>query len=193
MSTVHWRPLQRSDIARLPEIDRSETVEQRYEVRDGHLVLLDHHEEIPRWSQAYYDARLPRLYASFDHDGCGWSVLERDPSSEDDPDLDGGGDADRLVAISVLDGRWMGAGLDMLDLTFIHVTRELRGSGIGGPLFDRTATLARERGAARMYVSASSSRSTVDFYLRRGMRLAQPPDPALAALEPADIHLELEL
>jgi hypothetical protein len=44
-----------------------------------------------------------------------------------------------------------------------------------------------------MYVSASSSRSTVDFYLRRGMRLAQPPDPALAALEPADIHLELEL
>jgi GNAT superfamily N-acetyltransferase len=93
----------------------------------------------------------------------------------------------------VLDGRWIGAHRAMLDLTFIHVTRELRGSGLGGELFDRSVALARERGAERMYISASDSRATVDFYLRRGMRLASPPDPRLHEIGPRDIHLELVL
>ena len=97
------------------------------------------------------------------------------------------------MAIAVLDGRWMGADLDTVDLTFIHVSRELRGSGVGGELFDRTVARARERGAKRVYVSSSDSRNTVDFYTRRGLRLAEPPDPGLLALEPADIHLVLEL
>lgn len=121
--------------------------------------------------------RLPRLYASFDHEGCGWSVFADD----------------RLAAISVIDGRWIGADLEMLDLTFIHVTRELRGTGVGGKLFDRSVELARARGAKRMYISASDSRATVDFYLRRGMRLAAPPDPRLHEIGPTDIHLELDL
>jgi GNAT superfamily N-acetyltransferase len=216
MSPLYWRPLQRSDIARLPEIDRSETVEQRYEVRHGQLVLLDHHEEIPRWTQPYYDARLPRLYASLDHNGAGWSVFQRIPTPEGSaaseatthpapettsrPASEASGhpardsaDTGPLVAIAVLDGRWLGPRRDTLDLTFIHVTRPLRGSGIGRPLFDRTVALARQRGARRLYVSASSSRHTVDFYRRRGMRLASPPDPTLLTLEPTDIHLELLL
>lgn len=182
-SDLVWRPLSRADIARLPEIDRSEVSEQRYEVRDGDLVLVDEHVERSRWTQAYYDARLPRLYASVDADGFGWTVLA--PSE--------GGESDRLVAISVVDGRWMGAGLDMLDLTFIHVTRGLRGTGVGGELFDRSVELVRGRGAKRMYVSASDSRATVEFYLRRGMTLSTAPDPALYEIGPEDIHLELEL
>jgi GNAT superfamily N-acetyltransferase len=181
-SDLVWRPLLRADVERLPEIDRSEVSEQRYEVRDGGLVVVDEHVERTRWTQAYYDVRLPRLYASVDADGVGWSVLAPSASG-----------CDRLVAISVIDGRRMGAGLDMLDLTFIHVTRELRGSGVGGELFDRSVELVRERGAKRMYVSASDSRGTVDFYLRRGMTLAAPPDPRLHEIGPNDIHLELAL
>lgn len=87
----------------------------------------------------------------------------------------------------------MGADRAMLDLTFIHVTRELRGTGVGGELFDRSVALARERSAKRMYISASDSRATVDFYLRRGMYLASPPDPRLHEIGPHDIHLELGL
>jgi len=155
--------------------------EQHYVLRDGTLEIVDEHIERTRWTQTYYDARLPRLYASFDHEGCGWTVLTPTDSG------------DRMVAISVLDGRWIGAGLDMLDLTFIHVTRALRGRGLGGPLLDRSAELARARGAKRLYVSASNSRKTVDFYLRRGLQLAAAPDPALHAIGPTDIHLELLL
>jgi len=155
--------------------------EQSYELRAGALTLIDEHVERTRWTQAYYDVRLPRLYQSIDHDGRGWSVFAAERGAE------------RLVAISVLDGRWMGANLDMLDLTFIHVSRELRGSGVGGELFDHSAALARERGAKRMYVSASNSRKSVDFYTRRGFVLAAPPDPALHEIGPTDIHLELSL
>ena len=37
------------------------------------------------------------------------------------------------------------------------------------------------------------SNNTVDFYLRRGFRVAGEVDPDLFALEPEDIHLECEL
>jgi GNAT superfamily N-acetyltransferase len=178
VSDLHYRPMVRDDIARLPEIDRYEEADQLYAVRDGQLVVRDQQWTHPGWDQAYYDVRLPRLYASFDHDGAGWSV-----------EMDG-----RLAAITVLDGRWMDeANPETLDLTFIHVTRQLRANGVGREIYDRTAALARSRGARHLYVSASASRKTVDFYLRRGMYLAPTPDPTLFAMEPDNVHLLLDL
>ncbi|MDN7425526.1 hypothetical protein QZM72_04135 [Burkholderia sp. AU45388] len=50
--------------------------------------------------------------------------------------------------------------------------------------------LARAMGAARLYVSATPSRRTIDFYLRLGFTVNPSPDPELYALEPEDIHLE---
>ena len=173
----HYRPMVRDDIARLPEIDRSEEADQIYVVRNHQLVLLDEGFTHPGWDQDYYDVRLPRLYTSFDNDGAGWSVLQDD----------------RLVAISVLDGRWIGADRDTLDLTFFHVSRHLRGEGVGRRLWDLSLDLARSRGATNLYVSASDSRRTVDFYLARGMHIAPAPDPALFEVSPTDIPLEMPL
>ena len=173
----HCRPLERDDIARLPEIDRSEEADQLYVVRDHQLVLLDEGFTHPGWDQAYYDVRLPRLYTSYDHEGSGWSILTDD----------------RLVGISVLDGRWIGPARDTLDLTFFHVSRELRGQGVGRKLWDLSLNLARSRGAKHLYVSSSDSRNTVDFYLARGLTLAAPPDPALFEVAPTDIHLVMPL
>ena len=177
MTEPHYRPMIRDDIARLPEIDRSEVARQTYAVRDGRLALLDKGFTHPGWDQRDYDERLPAFHASLDNGAAGWSALMHD----------------RLVAIALLDGRWIGRGRDTLDLTFFHVTRQLRGQGVGSRLFDLSVDLARTRGAKRLYVSAADSRNTVDFYLNRGMRLATPPDPALHALEPTDIHLTLDL
>lgn len=174
---LHYRPMVRDDVARLPEIDRSEEADQTYVVRDHQLVLLDEGFTHPGWDQAYYDVRLPRLYISFDNEGSGWSVIE-----------DG-----RLVAIAVLDGRWIGPDHDTLDLTFFHVSRHLRGHGVGRQLWDRSLDLARSRAANHLYVSASDSKRTVDFYLTRGMHLAPAPDPALFKVGPTDIHLEMPL
>ena len=40
-----------------------------------------------------------------------------------------------------------------------------------------------------LYVSATPTENTVDFYLNRGCMLAPEPDTKLLAAEPEDIHL----
>jgi hypothetical protein len=47
--------------------------------------------------------------------------------------------------------------------------------------------------ARRLYISATPSENTVNFYLRQGCVLARQIDPELFELEPEDIHLEYDL
>jgi hypothetical protein len=56
-------------------------------------------------------------------------------------------------------------------------------------LFEAAVSLAREAGANALYVSATPTENTVDFYLGRGCVLALEPDASLLAAEPHDIHL----
>jgi hypothetical protein len=44
-----------------------------------------------------------------------------------------------------------------------------------------------------LYISATPSEHTIDFYLTLGCTLVDAPDPELFAREPEDIHLEYEL
>jgi predicted N-acetyltransferase YhbS len=81
----------------------------------------------------------------------------------------------------------------MLQLVFLHVSRDYRDQGLGRQLFMRAAAVARNQGARRMYVSATPSEHTIHFYLGLGCELSPAPDPALLALEPEDIHLEFAL
>jgi hypothetical protein len=55
------------------------------------------------------------------------------------------------------------------------------------------AVEAKQRGAKRMYISATPSEHTINFYLRLGCKVAPEPDPELFELEPEDIHLEYDL
>ena len=102
-------------------------------------------------------------------------------------------EGDALIAAVVLDNRPMGKSGDQLQLEFLHVSQPCRGLGLGQELFARAAGVARERGAKRLYVSATESEHTVHFYQRMGCTLAAEPDPDLFALEPKDIHLECDL
>lgn len=97
-------------------------------------------------------------------------------------------DGDRLVGVAVLDTVPLGAQRDQLQLTFLHVSHDYRGQGLGARLFEEMRTLARARGARYLYVSATPSENTVRFYQRRGCIVAPEPDPELLALEPEDIH-----
>lgn len=79
--------------------------------------------------------------------------------------------------------------LRMRQLTFLHVSHASRGLGLGGRLFALACEHGRQTGADALYISATESRNTVDFYLRQGCRLLQQPDPELFAQESHDIHL----
>ena len=51
-----------------------------------------------------------------------------------------------------------------LDLTSIHVSEDMRGTGIGRELFLSAKKWAKGKGAAKLYISAHSSVETQAFY-----------------------------
>ena len=100
-------------------------------------------------------------------------------------------DGGRLVGVAVLESKLIGKSEDQLQLKFLRVSRAYRKQGLGAKLFELAQVTAREGGARRLYISATPSENTVNFYLRLGCTLAREPDPELFELEPEDIHLEL--
>ncbi len=102
-------------------------------------------------------------------------------------------DGPTMVGVVILDSKFIGVRNDQLQLEFLHVSASHRNTGLGRRLFELAKAVARERGAQRLYISATPSRNTIDFYLRLGCTLAAEPDPVLLAREPEDIHLECEV
>ena len=59
--------------------------------------------------------------------------------------------------------------------------------------FDLARIEAIQRGAKGLYISATPSEHTIDFYLRLGCNVTPEPHVELFELEPEDIHLEYVL
>lgn len=167
------RRLTRDEVELLWTVDRSEVHEDVYEVRAGALVRVPRHLEIAGWPRATVEKETPVLYDCFDRGGTFLGMF----------------DGDRVVGVAILESARVGRGADQLPLAYLYVSRADRRRGIGSQLFDAAVTLAREAGASALYVSATPTENTVDFYLRRGCLLATHPDPGLLAAEPEDIHL----
>jgi GNAT superfamily N-acetyltransferase len=168
-----------SELARIDEIDRSEHVAQEYGYRGGSLERRNVDIAVPTWSR------------SGDHEH---SVRGRVDAWQ--PILDRGGtlvgafDADALAGFAIYRPR-LAEG--MANLSALYVSRSYRRKGIGSLLAEEVARLARADGARRLYVSATPSGPTIEFYRRHGFEPTDEPNQALLALEPDDIHMILEL
>lgn len=171
------RELQRDEIRLIWSIDRSEVIDRIYYIRDGKLTLEPEHYDLSGWPPGEDERYTPILEDCFDRGGWFFGYWH----------------GERLCAVVVLENRWIGEPKDMLQLKFLHVDRSERGSGLGRTLFEDARRRALQMGARRLYVSATPSENTVNFYLHRGCRLAARPDAALFALEPEDIHLECQI
>jgi GNAT superfamily N-acetyltransferase len=159
------------------EIDRREYIPNIYRLRDGVLELEAHNFDVPGWPPGEQQTYLPRLLAALDRGGFAWAAF----------------DGDVIAGGAVLDARFFGSRKDTLQLEWLHVGRDFRKHGVGATLFEKAASAARGLGAAKMYITATPSENTVNFYMRRGCVLATEIDPDLFALEPEDIHLEYVL
>lgn len=171
------RQLARTDIPDIWHIDRSELVEAVYLIVDGRLVLKPERHEPHGWPAGVPEQATAALESCLDRGG--W--------------LGGLYHGDVLVGVVALDSRFIGQTGDMLQMSFLHVGRPYRDRGLGRQLFLAAAEQARSRGARRMYVSATPSEHTVNFYLGLGCVVAAAPNPDLFDLEPEDIHLEYAL
>jgi GNAT superfamily N-acetyltransferase len=177
MTDLVRRRLHREEIGLLWTIDRRELVERIYDLRHGTLVLRPDFFDIPGWPAGEPEKAMPWLEASFDRGGVFIGVF----------------DGPRLVGAAVIDTRRLGPAGDLVQLSFLHVGRDHRRLGLGTELFEAAHEVAAALGAAGLYVSATPSENTIDFYRRRGCQVTPLPDPELLALEPEDIHLECRL
>ena len=87
----------------------------------------------------------------------------------------------------------LGTRSQYLELSCLHVSRELRGSGIGKKLFAIAAQWAREQGGEKLYISSHSAAETQAFYRSLGCRDALEPSRAHVEKEPYDCQLEYVL
>lgn len=167
------RPLAEGELTRIWGIDRAEVSTHTYIVQERVLRSIPELVEVHGWPREQVATDTLLLAACFERGGAFIGAFE----------------GEALVGVAVVDSVWLGPTRDRLQLKYLYVDRRVRGSGVGGALFRQAQSVARARGARELYISATPTARTVDFYLSRGSRLAEPPDPALFALEPDDIHL----
>jgi len=168
------RPLQRDELLEIWTIDRAELVECVYYLEDGRLVPKPETYDMPGWPRGEAEHYAPVLQDCFDRGGTFLGAF------------DGGS----LVGAAVLENCFIGMAGDQLQLKFLHVSRAYRGQRLGRILFEKMVERARRLGAGKLYISATPSENTIDFYHHLGCRLAAEIDADLLALEPDDIHLE---
>ncbi|HXJ35266.1 MAG TPA: GNAT family N-acetyltransferase [Candidatus Eisenbacteria bacterium] len=162
------------ELARIGEIDRSERITQQYRQRGQILELIEADIDAPRWGQPGE--------VTIEHRIEQWTRL-----------VSAGGvpigafDGDNLIGFAV----YVRATPETpAHLAVLHVTKPWRRHGIGRELTNEVVRLARTDGARRLYVSATPTRGTVDFYMSQGFKPLATPNERLFALEPDDIHLE---
>jgi predicted N-acetyltransferase YhbS len=170
---IAGRTLLRHEIPSVWQIDRTEIVEVVYHLEDGRLVTHPQFFDVRGWPPGEAEKYTPILEDCFDRNGWLYALFD-----------DG-----QIIGAVVLDSRRLGSRGDQLQLKFLHVSHAYRRRGLGRKLFELAASEAAHRGATRLYISATPSKNTIDFYVSFGASPTKELDPELFALEPDDIHL----
>jgi GNAT superfamily N-acetyltransferase len=168
-----------SELERIGEIDRSEHITRQYTYRRGALETHDVDIRSPSWSRT----------GDHEHSVRG-KIAEWGPLLERGGTLLGAFDAGALAGFAIYRPR-LAEGT--ANLAALFVSRNHRRRGVAARLTEEVARLARADGARRLYVSATPSGPTIEFYRSCGFEPTDEPDPAMFALEPDDIHMIREL
>lgn len=174
---MNYREMERAEIVRLSEIDRSEAVEYVYYFRNGLLELEKESYDIISWDKEELSSFINRLYDLYDRQGYIYGAF----------------DEESIVGLAALENKFLGRNSDQLKLDMLYISSAYRGKGIGRKLMEICKVTAKELGASRLYISATPFKNTVDFYMRMGAELTAEINKELFELEPYDIHLDLEL
>jgi predicted N-acetyltransferase YhbS len=152
-------------------------IENVYYFEQGVLVIKPENFEAQGWPPGEAEKYTPIFYDCFDRGG--WFC--------------GAFNEGKLVGTAILESRFMGKNKEKLQLKFLHISQANRNRELGKQLFELSRLTARQRRARTLYISATASENTVNFYLRLGSAVTEEPDPELFAFEPEDIHLECDV
>jgi GNAT superfamily N-acetyltransferase len=99
----------------------------------------------------------------------------------------------KMLGISVVSNQLIQDYPNAKLLHYFYVDADHQGQGIGLQLMQAAKSAAQQLGAKSLYISATPSKRTVDFYIKQGAKLLAQPDQQLWQLEPEDIHLLCEI
>lgn len=171
------RPIDRIEIEKIRKIDRSEIVTHIYYLIKGELILKEEYYDIKSWHPDEINKIIKRSYELLDRGGTFYAAF----------------DNSTMIGFVALENEFIGKNKDQLQLVFLYVSKNFRRQGIATELLDLAKWKARELGAKKLYISATPSKSTVNYYINRGCKLADEINKKLFELEPEDIHLDLKL
>ena len=169
--------MSKEELHRVGELDRREFIEYAYYHQDNKLELKKVDWTVPEWSdeeKSKYHQSLLELHQR------GGYIL-------------GAFDDTNIAGIVALDIEFFGSTMEQLNLDGLWVSQPYRNQGVGRQLVHFVKQHAKTLGAKFLYVSATKSKKTVEFYMSCGFQLAKVIDQRLFELEPEDIHMECEL
>ncbi|WP_026040229.1 MULTISPECIES: GNAT family N-acetyltransferase [unclassified Acinetobacter] len=171
------RPLQYSEIDLIwQQISRRELITQNY-VKQS-LQLEDCFYDVQQWDDYHLQYDPPKLKQLYQQKAELMGAF----------DLNG-----QMLGISAVSNQIIHDYPDAKLLHYFYVDADHQGQGIGTQLMQAAKTSANCLGAKQLYISATPSKRTVDFYMKYGAKLLDHPDQQLWQLEPEDIHLLCEI
>ncbi len=174
---MEYRVLERDELDKFMEIDRSEVIEHIYYYRDGRLELEEEFYDMKGFPPGEQEALLQRQYKIYDAGGTVIGCFNKG----------------KLVGITSVENKLRGKTRNYIKMDVLFVSSSFRGHGVAKRLVELACEAARNFGGTKLYISATPSENTVNFYFSLGSRVAEEIDEELLKLEPEDIHLELPL
>ncbi len=95
-----------------------------------------------------------------------------------------------LIAFANVESKIFGTRKEYVELPYIHVSQDFRGSGIGEKLFKMCCEEAKQLGAEKLYIAAHPAVETQHFYKQVGCTLAREINPQILNKEPLDLQME---
>lgn len=175
MKQIVYRPLAIFELVKLKEIDRTEEIATAYIFEGGKLKL-----------QAE-----PCLAGPFTAEELVQMIEQQSKLLANGGIVIGAFDTETLIGITSVEQQKRGKDANYCKMDILYISLAYRGMGIAYQLLQAAKKAAQEFGARLLYISATPTQGTVDFYLKAGARLVTEIDPKLFELEPLDIHLEL--
>ena len=177
MKEIRYRPLERKEIEQIRTIDRAESIYESYEYKEGILTLVPDHYEISEWEEEDLDELLTAQYKIID---AGGKII-------------GAFDEQVLAGAVSIEKKKRGSTAAYCKMDMLYVSSTYRGRHIGQHLIAEAKREGKAFGATKLYISATPTKATVDFYLKSGATLTAELDKELFDYEPLDIHLELKI
>lgn len=155
------------------DFERRQEVTRCYRKIDGEWVIKDD-PFIDEWSEEEYQILVDCLKNTITTRGVVYGAF-----------VDG-----KLKGFTSVESQLFGINKEYLDLSSIHVSQDMRGSGLGRKLFRLAADWAKSHGAKKLYISAHSAVETQEFYKSMGCVEAVEYNPKHVEQEPCDCQLE---